>query len=460
MLWSITVAVCILFLTYKWIKTSRPKNIPPGPTAIPLLGNLLSMGRRPEYKVLEWKKKYGDIFSMYSGRKLAVVLSDFYTVRKVFNEDVAAGRPTNNPSRNDYPVRPDGLGLLACQGELWKVHRRFALSTLRDLGMGKNWLEDTIIAEVEGLCQAMRDTKQQPFNPKVPVTNSVSNVICALSFGQRFELTDPKFSRLTMLIAKIISAIKLDYVMANLPFLQWFPNPIRSGIAQARRNRADLLAFFREKIHEHNAAACDPSTGLPDYLYAYQHEKETGEKTDVPELFTEAQLTSSLYDLFIAGTDTTSTTILLAMILMVENPEVVKKAQEEIDTTFGRETVLTYSDRARLPYTEATIMEIQRYGSIVPLNVPHKANEDLQIDGYTIPKGTLLVANALSIHRDPRWWNNPDEFDPTRFLDSNGKLTKPDGFLPFCIDPPYIMTAVKDSVCSHNILADIKRSNK
>ncbi|OQV17438.1 putative Cytochrome P450 2B11 [Hypsibius exemplaris] len=143
------------------------------------------MGRKPELKVMEWKEKYGDIFSMFTGRRLTVVLSDVHTLRKVFNEDASSGRAHQSTQPKFRTCRPDGVGLLSAQGELWKVHRRFALSTLRDLGMGKNWMEDSIIAEVEGICQALRDTNGNP-SIRVQLINSVSNVITALIFGQRF----------------------------------------------------------------------------------------------------------------------------------------------------------------------------------------------------------------------------------------------------------------------------------
>ena len=78
-------------------------------------------------------------------------------------------------------------------------------------------------------------------------------------------------------------------------------------------------------------------------------------------------------------------------------------------------------------------MEVQRCASLVPLGVPHRSLEDIPVDGYVIPKDTLIVANLYSIHRDPRYWKNPEKFDPLRFLDENKKLLRPDGFAPFLI---------------------------
>ena len=87
----------------------------------------------------------------------------------------------------------------------------------------------------------------------------------------------------------------------------------------------------------------------------------------------------------------------------------------------------------QLQYTEATLLEIQRVASIVPLNVPHATLDSMVIDGYDIPKGTAMFTNNYFIHRDPRYWTNPEKFDPTRFLNSDGKVYRPDGFMPFSV---------------------------
>jgi cytochrome P450 family 2 subfamily K len=216
-----------------------------------------------------------------------VILSNFNTVRKIFGDDLAAGRPDRSESvirgHDSKVLRPE-TGLLLSEGDVWKTHRRFALSTLRDLGMGKNWLEDTIITEVEGLCKILTNTNRKPFNPKVHLTNSVSNVICALIFGQRFSLTDPTFSRLTSLIAENLESSSADTLAQALPFLLWFPNTIRSRVLRGRRNLVSLAAFLKERVDEH-AAVADRRTDVRDYLDAYQDERESGSKTAVKEKF-------------------------------------------------------------------------------------------------------------------------------------------------------------------------------
>ncbi|OQV23040.1 Cytochrome P450 2U1 [Hypsibius exemplaris] len=424
------VALAVAF--YLWSRTSRPKNFPPGPQVVPFVGNILSLGRTPHLTIARWKAQYGDVLSVYDGRKPMVILSDFHTVKKVFADEAVTGRDDQSSIVIDASTQKD-YGLVFSQGELWKVHRRFALSTLRDLGMGKNWMEDAIVYEVEEICRFLKQTNQKPTNPKVQLTNSISNVICALIFGRRFSLTDPKFSRLTSLIVESLEGFGWDSAAQAFPILLWFPNPVRRRILKARANIRTMTAFFQEQVDDH--AGVDKQEGVQDYLFAYQAEKEKQEGTNQSKksLFDDPQLLASLSDLFGAGTETTSTTTLWAFIFMVENPEVMRKVQEEIDGAVGRDKVLRNSDRALLPYTEAVILEVQRCASLVPLGIPHRTNQDITVDGYTLPRGTLVIANLFSIHNDPRYWKNPEQFDPMRFLDADRKLIRPDGFAPFSI---------------------------
>ena len=166
-----------------------------------------------------------------------------------------------------------GSGLVTSEGSVWKSHRRFAMSTLRDLGMGKNWLEDTVIAEVEDLCRVLADTSQAPFDPKPQLTNSVSNIICALIFGTRFDLADTYFSRLTQLLSENVAALRWDFFAINFPFLMWFPNPIRTHVLRAREDLRSLVEFLQERVKDHDLAS-DSGRDTPDYLFAYQRESE------------------------------------------------------------------------------------------------------------------------------------------------------------------------------------------
>uniref|UniRef100_T1JPJ8 Cytochrome P450 n=1 Tax=Strigamia maritima TaxID=126957 RepID=T1JPJ8_STRMM len=147
----------------------------------------------------------------------------------------------------------------------------------------------------------------------------------------------------------------------------------------------------------------------------------------------EPQLLHLLGDLFGAGLGTTQTTLCWFLLAMMKHPEIQIKVQEELDTVVGRERKPCLSDLPQLPYTEATLMETQRYATILPTGISHAAAYDTELGGYLIPKNAVVSGLFWNFHHDPKVWKNPDTFDPTHFLTPEGKIFKPDNFMPFSV---------------------------
>ena len=162
--------------------------------------------------------------------------------------------------------------------------------------------------------------------------------------------------------------------------------------------------------------------------------------------FSKDELYGILFDLFAAGSETTSTTLRLskciklfkdffrrwAIIFLILNPDVQRKCHEELDNTPGE--VPSLSDMDSLQYCQATILEILRLGSTAPGTLMHKALQSVEVGGYTFKKGTLFVGNFLSTHFDEEYWDEPNQFRPERFLNDDGKiLTETPNFFPFSL---------------------------
>ena len=151
-------------------------------------------------------------------------------------------------------------------------------------------------------------------------------------------------------------------------------------------------------------------------------------------LIADGQLFKLIQDLFFAGTETTSNTLRWGLLCMMLYPDVQERVQQEIDSVLGSDRLPCLRDRARLPYTEATLHEIQRFSSLLSFTIPHRTTEHATFRGYDIPAGTTVFANLWSIFRDPKVFPEPERFNPGRFMkDENENVAKPDELIPFGI---------------------------
>lgn len=124
--------------------------------------------------------------------------------------------------------------------------------------------------------------------------------------------------------------------------------------------------------------------------------------------------------LLAAGTDTSAATIEWAMSLLLNHPEVLQRAQAEINGVVGSSRLVSESDLTRLPYLHCIINETLRMYPAGPLLVPHESSEECHVGGYRVPGSTMLLVNLYSIHRDPKYWPEPAKFKPERFEGMEG----------------------------------------
>ncbi|XP_061109341.1 cytochrome P450 2K1-like [Conger conger] len=304
--------------------------------------------------------------------------------------------------------------------------RRFTLSTLRDFGMGRSTIEDRIIDEAQQTLDVFAQYKGRPFNPTIHINSAVSNIICVLVFGQRFQYDDPHFLRLQRLVSENIR-------LAVSPMTQLydaFPIPIflMGDIQRVRTNRDEANSYFR-KVYQQHKAEHDRNDvrSFIDCFIVRQNEEHNNPNT----YFDEENMERCVSNLFAAGTETTSTTLRWGLLFMMKYPHIQEKVQAEIENVVGRERPPRADDRKRMPYTDAVVHEIQRFGDIVPNNLLHETKVDTTFRGYHIPKGTRVIPLLSSVLYDKTQWQTPHKFNPEHFLDAEGRFVKRDAFMPF-----------------------------
>ncbi|XP_009079786.1 PREDICTED: cytochrome P450 2H1-like isoform X2 [Acanthisitta chloris] len=361
----ICISCLLLFATQR--STSHKGKEPPGPMTFPIVGNILHLNPRnvPE-SLKKLSEKYGPVFTIYLGPKKVVVLYGYDVVKEALIDqaDDFSGRGTLPLITKLFR----GTGIVTSNGETWKQLRRFALTTLRDFGMGKKSIEERIQEEAHFLVERIKNTHRQPFNPGRFLLHAVSNIICSIVFGDRFDYEDKKFLTL------------IDLIEEN--------------------NNLQLSVQAQEKGNSHSE-------------------------------FNTETLTRTTLDLFLAGTGTTSVTLRHGFLILHKYPEIVEKIQQEIDSVIGRDRSPRMADRSRMPYTDAVIHEIQRYIDFIPLNVPHAVIKDTKFRDYFIPKDTMIFPMLSSVLHDSKEFPNPEKFDPGHFLNANGTFKKSDYFMPF-----------------------------
>ncbi|XP_023930222.1 cytochrome P450 2U1-like [Lingula anatina] len=191
-----------------------------------------------------------------------------------------------------------------------------------------------------------------------------------------------------------------------------------------------FYSLVRQEVERHRQSF-DP-TDIRDFIDLYI--KVTREGQD-PEIYTEWNVFRIIVDLYMAGTDTTANTFRWSLVHMVNHPDVQKGVQQEIDQVIGQGRVAKMEDKARMPFTEATILEVFRMSTVVPFGIAHATSETTILDGYTIPKDTVVLGHFYRVFHDKNNFEEPYKFKPERWLDGDGKVIKSDKMVPFSIGP-------------------------
>ncbi|XP_052572990.1 cytochrome P450 2J5-like [Peromyscus californicus insignis] len=422
--WTLLLAIVTFLFLADFLKSRHPKNYPPGPQRLPFVGNFFQIDFKQLHLALQqFVRKYGNLFSLELGSTSVVVVSGLPLIKEMFTH-----LDQNFLNRPISPVRErvsGNNGLIVSNGQTWKEQRRFALMTLRNFGLGKKSLEQRIQEEALHLVEAIREEGGQPFNPHLKIKNAVSNIICSVTFGERFEYEDGQFQELLKLLDEAI------YLQASVMgrlynVFPWIMKHLPGPHQKIFRNWEELKLFVSHIINKHRKD-WNPDE-LRDFIDAFLN--EMGKYPDNTTSFNEENLIFSTLDLFLAGTETTSTTLHWALLYMALYPDVQEKVQTEIDRVIGHEKKVSLADRDAMPYTNAVIHEVQRMGNIVPLNVPREVTVDTTFAGFHLPKGTMILTNFTGLHRDPKEWATPDTLNPEHFLE-NGQFKKRESFLPF-----------------------------
>uniref|UniRef100_A0A8C8RJ09 Uncharacterized protein n=2 Tax=Pelusios castaneus TaxID=367368 RepID=A0A8C8RJ09_9SAUR len=410
------------FLKLQWTRT----RFPPGPTPLPIIGNLWLLDFKLDRdSLVKLTNIYGNIYTVWMGQTPVVVLNGYKAIKDglINHSEELSGRPLTPFYRDMMGEK----GIFLTSGHTWKQQRRFVMTFLKSLALGKRSLEHRIQEESRHLVEVFARKKGKPFNPRIPIVHAVANVMCAVVFGHRFSTEDDSFNRLIKAINFVI------YYQATIwgrmyDAFSWLMHHLPGPHQKVFVYNDFMHNFVKNKIQSHKERwkAEDPQDLIDFYLAQIEKTKD-----DPTSTFNEDNMVQTVDDLLLAGTEATSTIVCWALLYMLQYPDIQEKVQKELEAVLEPSQLIHYEDRKKLPYTNAVIHEILRYSNITAVGTPRQCMKDTAVLGFPIEKGTIVLPNLHSAVYDSEHWETPQKFNPSHFLDSHGNFVNNEAFLPF-----------------------------
>lgn len=403
---------------YIWWFLNSTRRYPKGPRPYPFVGNLLSLDlRQLHVEFAKYTKEFGNVFTVWLP-KPHVIITDLDGVKEAFAKkgDDFAGRSGIFPDTIFQNV--ENGGVIFSQGDNWKEQRRASIHILRDFGMGKNLMEEQVLLSAQEFLTHLASIKNKDeVCMRLPIQLFVSNIINKTLFGFSYEYD--KCERLMSAVKELNTLIE-EMKGSKLTFFgQLFPGIYRIPLVGylAKGRFVDMIAGLRRNIKEDvdralKSFAVDQE---PECLvHAYYQRMQSNPNLNYENLL------NVCMDFFLAGMETTTTTLRWSTLFLAHNLDVQKKIRDEILSVIGREGKPTSSHKQRMPYTNAAIQEIQRRANILPSNVIHRTVRDTSVGANKIPADTLVLGEIHQILAHCPVYKEGHKFLPERFLMEDG----------------------------------------
>ncbi|KAJ6555145.1 cytochrome P450 [Mycena vulgaris] len=410
--WLIGALLAIGFFWHRKSKAGAGP-LPPGPTPVPLLGNILDLTAKELWLVAtKWATQFGDVVHIHVlGQGL------------VFLNSPDATMDLLDKKGSIYGDKPE----LVMAGELCGCDNMVAFTRYGDTAKRQRKLMNQafgvqVIPSYHPLIETqthsfIRRLIGEPSKYMDHARHYAGGLTLSVVYGYEASSINDRFLNLGEECVDILSNRIASgggiWAVDIFPSLKYLPTwaPGSSFKIKAAAWKARMEEFVNQP---YNFVKTTLKSG--SYAPSFCSILLEDEKNCTPQF--EFDLKNTANSMYSASMDTTITVFCHFLLAMMLHPEVLAKAQKEIDSMVGTDRLPTFSDRASLPYVDAILSETYRWGVPVPLSLPHRLMEDDVYRGMFIPKGSLIFGNVWAITRDETLFPNASVFLPERYLEN------------------------------------------
>lgn len=407
----------VMFFAYTFIQSrNRSLSLPPGPKGLPLLGMLGRMPREDAWVVFaSWAQKYGDIMHAQILQQHVIILHSLELTNQMLDKksSIYSDRPAL--AMGGELVGWNRILALTPYGRLFRQYRR-----LFHRLMGKRThLDGLLPGAQQEIVRLMRNILDRPEELRQHIRRASTAYILRISHGYSLgDERDPIIDIVEKATGQLsVLLVPGAFMVDVLPFLkhlpQWLPmQQFRRTAEEWAQTLAAMVDLPFEFVNEQIDTSCTTASFTRSALELNEYD-ETVVKWAAGSLYS-------------GGSDTTVSTIYAFFLAMVLYPEAQEMAQAEIDSVIGTDRLPNLGDRDKLPYVDSLVKEVFRCFPATPLGAPHRLIEEDVHVGYSIPKGSTIIANIWWFLHDPKRYPDPHRFDPRRYIPGPHRPADPD----------------------------------